>query len=228
MSNPLPQYDNPPLDEVAIGVQFGPLAGFHTAHLGLYWSGIKSKYPLTEDQLPLAHVKEQPGPALQPQPLQVMLQSGMPFPVPRCWFTNESRSQLIQVQQDRFLRNWRQIKGTDPYPRYENLIREFNEEWAAFCSFTQDLGIGEAKVDQCELSYVNNIEREEVGDFGDLWKVFPLLHPPAGPTFLPPPEVLNWGTRYKLPGDRGRLHVTMNPAFRTRDFKLVLALTLTA
>jgi uncharacterized protein (TIGR04255 family) len=226
MSNRLPDYDNPPLDEVAIGVQFEQVKDFHAAHLGLYWAEIRSKYPLTEDQPPLAHVLEQPG--ITPAQPQIQLFQAPPFP--RCWFQNESKTRLIQVQQDRFLRNWRQIKGTEPYPRYENLIREFKEEWEFFSAFVRNLALGELKVNQCELTYVNNIEREEVGDFRDLWKVFSLLRPPQPhtATFLPPPEVLTWTTRYKLPDERGRLHVTMSPAFRGRDFKLILVLNLVA
>jgi uncharacterized protein (TIGR04255 family) len=42
----LPDFDRPPIDEVAIAVQFAaPLLGFTEAHAGLYWQSIKDDYP---------------------------------------------------------------------------------------------------------------------------------------------------------------------------------------
>src|SRR6266480_3040610 len=100
MSNQLPEFERPPLDEVVIGVQFEPLKEFHAAHLGLYWSRIRSIYPLTEDQPPLAHLVESTEPRPTPSAGFISIQ---PLPsVPRCWFLDASRNQLIQVQQDRF------------------------------------------------------------------------------------------------------------------------------
>jgi uncharacterized protein (TIGR04255 family) len=227
MPNQFPEFERPPLDEVAIGVQFEPLKEFHAAHLGLYWSRIRAKYPLTEDQAPLAHLVESAEPRPVPPGGLVSFQSFPP--VPRCWFLDKSKNQLIQVQQDRFLRNWRQLEGTDPYPRYSYLAQEFKQEWEGFLAFVHDEQLGQPSANQCELTYVNNINgRESWRDFSEVAKLFSLLKEPKESKFLPTPEMLGWETRYKLPGGRGRLHVQMNPAFRSRDLKLTLSLTLTA
>ena len=120
MLGDLPEYECPPLNEVVAGVQFEPLERFHAAHLGLYWARVRDRYPSTEDQPPLAHMKERERP---PQPFtqaSLMFQAG-PI-VPRCWFLDESKTKLIQIQPDRFLRNWRQIEGTEAYPRFGTLM----------------------------------------------------------------------------------------------------------
>jgi uncharacterized protein (TIGR04255 family) len=155
---------------------------------------------------------------------------GFGFPrLPRVWFLDPSKNQLIQLQSDRFLRNWRQLSGTDPYPRYSSLAREFRQEWEGFLAFLEEQGIGRPAVNQCELSYVNNLEPTGAWqDISDLARAFTLLRRPDPSGFLPAPEVLALEASYKLPGGRGRLHVAMQPGFRGRDFKLIQALNLTA
>ena len=43
---------------------------------------------------------------------------------PRLWLMNEQGSQLLQLQQDRLVVNWRRLPSDIPYPHYES-IREF-------------------------------------------------------------------------------------------------------
>jgi len=224
MPKPLPEFDRPPLDEVVLGVQFEPLEKFRSGHLGLYWSRVKSRYPTTDDQPPLLHIKEKPEVEPQ-QPPTVMLQ--LPS-IPRCWFVDESKTLLIQLQQDRFIRNWRQVEGDEAYPRFPRLAQDFRREWEVFLAFLSDENLGEAKVNQCELTYVNNVERGSGwNELSDLPKVFSLLRAPKEGGFLPPPELMSWELRYKLPDGRGRLRAQMTPVFRARDMKMALQLNLT-
>ena len=60
METRLPHYVRPPLNEVAISLQFKPLK-LQAALLGFYWQGIRERFPITEDQAPLAHFLEAPG-----------------------------------------------------------------------------------------------------------------------------------------------------------------------
>src|SRR5581483_9252166 len=123
---PLPHYEDPPLDEVAIGVQFEPLAKFSAAHLGAYWLRIRSRYPTVEDNPPMPHRKEasEIGPV---QPENIIRIGGIA--APRCWFIAEDGSQLIQFQRDQFFRNWRRHKGAETYPRYPALREAFGHDW---------------------------------------------------------------------------------------------------
>lgn len=227
MSIPLPEFDRPPLDEMAMGVQFDPLPNFHVVHFGLFWSQIRSEYPHTEDQAPLVSTVElaEIKPSANTVPVVAM---GVP-PLPRCWFLNETKTQLIQVQRDRFLRNWRQIDGNERYPHFPRLVQDFQRAWERFLTFASEQELGPVNVNQCELTYINNIDRGAGwSELGELDRVFPLLRPREPGKFLPPPETLSWQARYKMTEGRGRLHVEMNPVFRGRDLKLVLSLNLTA
>lgn len=45
----LPEYANPPLQEVALAVQFAPLLEFRTPHMGLLWRELRSRFPRVLD-----------------------------------------------------------------------------------------------------------------------------------------------------------------------------------
>src|SRR4051794_29636475 len=111
----LPEYDNPPLNEVVIGVQFESLKKFTASHLGLFWSRIRTEYPKSEDNHPLLHQKElfDPTPS-SANDQQFLIATGK---VPRSWFLSTDGRQLIQLQHDQFLRNWRKLTPDDEYPR---------------------------------------------------------------------------------------------------------------
>ena len=57
------------------------------------------------------------------------------MPAPRFWFVNESGNELVQVQRDRFIRNWRKTEGQPGYPSYDNLREAFADDW----DFSQSL-----------------------------------------------------------------------------------------
>jgi uncharacterized protein (TIGR04255 family) len=133
------------------------------------------------------------------------------------------------MQPDRFLRNWRQIKGNEHYPRFGQLFQDFKRAWEVFLKFIDEEHLGPVGVNLCELTYINNIDKEAGwSELGELDRVFPHLRPLELGSFLPPPEMLTWQARYRLPEGRGRLYAEMNPIFRGRDMKLVLSLNLTA
>jgi uncharacterized protein (TIGR04255 family) len=224
MPETLPEFDNPPLDETVIGLQFEPLKAFKVQQIMLYWNQIRENYPRVEGQLPLPHSVE--SETIHAQKFLVSLENAT---VPRCWFLNEPGTQLIQVQQDRFLRNWRRLQAlTENYPRFDTLFGLFWKEWVAFRDFLKEQRIDEPKIDQCELTYVNLIDSEAVsGSFERLPSIFVNLRERER-GFLPNPELFQWEARFPLPEGRGRLHVEAVPAFRKSDFKLLMRFNLAA
>ena len=223
----LPEFDSPPLDEVAIGVQFMPLRNFSAAHLGMYWSRIRERYPSIEDNPPLFHRVEN----LDPKPTRVsspQLIAEMTFPL-RCWYISPDSTELLQVQNDQFFRNWRRVTGNEPYPRFPALLTRFLAEWNDFQSFVRSEQLGEVRIDQCELTYINHAAKGEGWErFSEIGNVLSSLGPPSESGLLSDPELVNWSSTYKLPDNLGRLRATMTPVFRGRDFKMVLSLNLTA
>lgn len=227
MGKPQPEYECPPLDEVGIGVQFEPLKAFRNAHLGLYWSRIRERYPFAEDQVPVAHSKEPEHLAARPPTVTLI---GTPTMPARAWFLDQSKTQLVQVQNDHFIRNWRRITGEEPYPRFRALREAFAQEWEGFLSFAKDAELGEIVVNQCELNYVNHLEPGAGWqNFGELPKAITLLREvPTSDGLLPSPEMIACEARYKIPDIRGRLRVTAAPGFRGRDLKMIVMFSLAA
>ena len=53
MSQSLPDFDNPPLIEVALSVQFDPLEQLRTPQIGLLWAEFRDRFPVTQEHVPL-------------------------------------------------------------------------------------------------------------------------------------------------------------------------------
>src|SRR5688500_8008989 len=124
MNAPLPEFDNPPVVEVALSVQFEKLEGLRVPQLGRIWHAFRNRFPRTEEQMPLEPAFEQFGVPTTGKPEVRVELSSVPT-TPRVWFLNEQGTELVQIQQDRFVRNWRKQTDDEAYPRYEYLRRSF-------------------------------------------------------------------------------------------------------
>ena len=124
----LPDFDAPPVIEVVLSVQFERLADLRIPHLGLLWTKFSDAFPHFEDRAPLSHVIETFGLRQAPK-LALQLISRDQAPQVRCWFVNEARTELVQVQTDRFVHNWRKVgesvKEGEQYRRYEYIRKQF-------------------------------------------------------------------------------------------------------
>ena len=233
---PLPDFENPPVIEVVLSVQFEPIDGFRQVHLGLLWAEFRDKYPHVEEHPPLAQVTETFG---IPEPAKIRIQvvpSHKPSAV-RCWFLNDGRTELIQVQHDRFIHNWRKVGegvaegGT--YPRYEYIRDQFEEEIKKFQNFLNTNNLDNIKLEQCEITYINHImcgagwKRHS-----DLYKVFTLWSSNYGEDLSLEMESSRFASRFIIPLESGepagRLHISLEPAFHRADNNLMFILTLTA
>lgn len=227
LKRPLPDFDEPPVTETVLGVQFNPLKNFSILHYGLYWDKIRADYPRSELQPPLTHVVEQFEAKAKLEP-QLLVEFGA-APEMRCWFIDRSETRLIQVQKDRFVHNWRKVKGDEVYPRYASLKPKFKVEWQRFCQFLDEQKLGTSDVNQCEVTYVNDIEISKgLKSYGEVNKVIASWSGESSGEFLPLPETVRLNTTYVMPEKRGRLHIVLQPAIRRRDAKEILQLNLTA
>ncbi|MGA2678048.1 MAG: TIGR04255 family protein [Sedimentisphaerales bacterium] len=222
----LPDYNNPPVNEVVFGVQFKKLDSFQTPHTGLLWEKLdREKFPKCQEMPPINHVLETPeGTVGSPSTIELFERP----PFPRLLFFNSPGDQLIQVQQDRFLRNWRKLKADDTYPRYKTLYPEFQKSWQVFNSFLSDLGWAAPVIDQYELAYVNQMPEgqgwETLSDAGNVFKDFQCQ---TDQRFLPEPENISWRRIFRFPKNAGRLHVSMRLA-PTKESQRAMLLELTA
>jgi uncharacterized protein (TIGR04255 family) len=220
----LPRYTKPPVIEVVLGAQFEALRGLMTPHYGLFWQLVREEYPDVEDKTPLAEIFEDrpaPGPALELVELP---------PQRRVFFIHHEKNFLLQLQPTRFLHNWRKVKEEDSYPTFAIAEERFRNYWSLFTRFVAEHKLGGLQVNQYELTYINHIVEGE--------GAFPLAIPKylaafnwqsdrAAP-FLPEPGSLAINIRFKLPENKGALHVSLKHGKRLADAMDVLVLELTA
>jgi uncharacterized protein (TIGR04255 family) len=147
----LPDYGDPPVNEVVIGVQFNRTA-ITGAHIGLFWEELRDEFPKASEQPPLE-------PKIEPLQLRHFSAPILELTFwrgSRYWLTSEDDVQLIQIQADRLLYNWRRGPRNAAYPHFEALQEKFwsiAEKWSNFLKKEgQSL-----KLTQWELTYINHI-----------------------------------------------------------------------
>jgi uncharacterized protein (TIGR04255 family) len=142
----LPEYENPPVDEVVCGVLFEPVKGFLLPHYGLLWEKFRPDYPHCQEVSPLMPIIETfddlPSPEVE----------FTEIPLPRIWFLHND-GRIIQVQRDRFLHNWRKLQPTDEYPRYHTVFHLFQSHLSTFQAFLLERKLGSLLPRQYEMTY---------------------------------------------------------------------------
>jgi uncharacterized protein (TIGR04255 family) len=227
----LPEFSAPPLSEVALGAQFDVIPGFLTPHVGLVWQHFRKDFPLLEEQPPLPPIFETFGPNPQFAP-GMSLQFVTGPETPRVFFINQARTELLQVQRDRFLHNWRKIGEADSYPRFERMLETFKAGFATFTDAISSEGLGPIVPNQCEVTYINQMPVPAGGNLSDLTD--DLFGPHTGSLALDDlgkPEDLRFLLRYVMRDAEGkpigRLIASAEPA-RKIEGQTIVQLTLTA
>lgn len=230
MSKTLPDFDHPPLTEVVLGVQFEPIPGFLSAHAGLLWQRFRDEFPEIDEKPPLVPIIERFGGKMPKHPVELRI-TEVQEPT-RHWFLSSTGDQLIQVQRDRLLHNWRKQGEGAAYPRYPSIRSAFKRELAVFQVFLDEQGWGLLQPNQCEITYVNHILPTEAwerhGQMGEILTVFEGAYSDDG---LGEPEDAKLSLRYTMQEEgspKGRLHITAAPGYRRSDQQPLVNLQLTA
>lgn len=196
--------EHPPLVEMYIGVGHRPVEGMDALHYGLYWSIIRDRFPRQQSKPPI-------GPPIGPE-LEFRSESGdtikfrpeSPF---RYWFLKANDVELVQVQGDRFIYNWRKRPDGEGYPRYSELRGRFLDSWAEYLAFLAGESLPIPSVVECEIGYVN---RFDTGGQPVTWAVPPLagLH-----GIMPGVQVgeVQLNARLMLPSSLGSAFLSVQP-----------------
>lgn len=230
--NALPCFDSPPVVETVLSAQFERLAAFQIVHLGLFWQRVRNRFPRTQSHPELAAAFERQESTFQPP--QIKFETVESLTPNRLWLLDESGSEMIQVQSDRFIKNWRKAAVSGTYPRYEHVIRPaFNSDFAEFKAFVAEENLGAVQVNQCEVTYVNHIVAGEGWERWDQVESVFSFWPTNGQDAFPGrTEDLACHLRFPVTGDDGawlgRLHVDIHPAYRGTDGCPMYVMTLTA
>ena len=212
--------------ETVLGVQFPEIKGFHAGHFGRYWNLLGDRYPDVADQARLDLAQERfPRPPLVQSRVQLLNQP----PLGRVWFTASSKSELIQLQPDRFHFNWRRKELNEPYPSYQTNSRIFFDAFDAFLLFCESHKLPPPIPKLCEVTYVNHIDPGPDECAIDLaGKIFTGLCWQTSEGFLPTPESATFNRAFVISDAgkaMGRLYAaasiaTRPPGSEPREFVL--------
>jgi uncharacterized protein (TIGR04255 family) len=163
---PTAKYEEPPLNEVVMGVSFAPIKGLHTQYIGRFWERISANYPKSEQAIGY-------GEPIPPG-------EGEIYPAPRFWFIADALDKLVQIQSNLFLCNWRKVDGEGIYPEYDEMKKVFRENYGLFLGFLKEMEFDAPVYTECQFSYINHfIEGKEWEKESDLSKIIPSLGFPA-------------------------------------------------
>lgn len=227
----LPDFTNPPVTEVALGVQFNSIERFLTPHVGLLWETLREQFPTVEEHPPVAPSFETFGQGPQVGGnFGFHLQSF--FRMPRMFFVKRNKTQLLQFQRDRFVHNWRKIGDEDPYPRFETMLSTFETGLQRFSTFLDEFSLGAMVPNQCEVTYINHVPLDSGETIFDAFtRLFGTLLSSTTVRNLGSPEdariLLCYVIRNEDQAPIGRLTVSAEPA-RTSDRTNIIQLSLTA
>jgi uncharacterized protein (TIGR04255 family) len=213
-------FDKPPVVETSLGFIFTKVPGWSVLHFGALWEHFRSKYPLTEFPPPILPTIVGPPITLEWSPSESMI------PL-RALFTDASRTQLVQVQNDFFLHNWRKTDKTPDYEHYDQMLPLFKQDWTTYLEFLTSHGLTRPVVSRCEMSYFNHIVRgQDWQNFEDLPKLFRAWRGFEKSEVFTNIEVAAFTIVQSV--GRGKVQIAVSPGVRTVDGKEILQMNVTA
>lgn len=235
-SDKVPYFEHAPVVERVLGVQFQPVAGFHTGLLGAFWKTLGKEWPCVTD-----------ANAIEPQYVDfegdyfwtaphISLRL-MQTPTCRLQILNRQGDRMIQLQNGRFHLNWKGAAGPD-YPRYPQIRDEFDEYFNCLSEFLRNEAGNPPVVDLWEVTYLNHLPKLTVWNNPTDWvSLFPTLVQPSaipGPLPLEQPagfslETFGGAWQYEISPRKGKLHIELRHGRHERaDAGELLVFTLTA
>lgn len=227
---PRPDFKKPPVSEVVLGVQFNKLARLDSLQMGGLWEKFRNEYP---------NNKSMPSLDQKIEEFELSERPGIKFsvehepPMPRYWLENKAHTELIQLQNDRFIFNWKQTEAHEQYPRYEKVRAKFRKHFKTFSSFVKDRDLGEIVPNQCEVTYVNMLMAGDGwSSHGQFGQIFASLSGRCSDKFLWTPEEAQFRISYVLRNTQnepvGRLYFNVEPRLRVPDRVPMIRFTITA
>jgi uncharacterized protein (TIGR04255 family) len=230
----LVSFGRPPVSEVVLGVQFSePVVDLEV--LATFGLRVKGELPGREQHEPLATVEETF--AAPPAPRRIELRIVPGFVLPRTWFISADHGQLVQLQADRFVFNWRRIAPDDHYPRYAALRPVFERHLSTLRGCLAEAGRPAGTVNFAEVTYINELSWPDAptDQHPPLSRGLQLVSDVSTDGFLPQAEDTTFQARFRIadPHDLnqapvGRLYVSAEPALRSVDVVPIYLLKMTA
>ena len=151
----LPEYAQPPVVEVALAVEFEQPVKFRSLNLGRLADAWSDGWPLVEERPTLPSMKSDDDDDVLDNLQNALF--GLAEPPPRLWMQNHDGDQVVQLQHDRLVVNWRKSGSGDEYPRYITVRAQLQDAWQRLVAVCAELDLDEPAPSICEIQYVNHI-----------------------------------------------------------------------
>lgn len=212
-SQPLPDYDQPPVVETVLGIQFDRLLEFRNGHLGAFWRTLSAEdWPFVDDAPPLPPQFELFDKAARwARGVHLQLTQD---PACRIQIKNQNGDRMIQLQNNCLHFNW--LGGTGSrYPRYETVREGFAMALRKFEDFVEQQRLGRLRPSQWEVTYVNQIPQGSVWKTPCDWGFFRPLSGFSNVENVVRGESFGGEWHFVIPDQKGRLHVNWQHGVRT-------------
>jgi uncharacterized protein (TIGR04255 family) len=223
---PLPKFDDPPVIETVLAVQFDPLPKFKNAHLGLFLADLGDEWLNVSDAPPLPPQFERFEPLISWENVGIQFEVTQEITL-RMQARNAAKNRMIQLQNGRLFFNWLGESG-EGYPSYESVKPEFEQAVSLFKSFIRRRELGDFRSNQWEVTYLNHLPKGTV--WSDDWAApFQLLIASSGSPAGTKAESFGGEWHFEIVPQRGRLHLQLKNGWRKKPkTEEILLLTLTA
>jgi uncharacterized protein (TIGR04255 family) len=148
----LPKFENPPVVEVALAIEFSHIPGLDNYKLGRLQQEWEQDYPT---------IRDVPGAPPTPAFDQVnAMQINFGQPIQKIWASAPESGLLVQTQADRIILNWRknEDKTGGRYPGYFDALRpELQRLWGKMTAFIAAGGLPAPVPHMVEFTYVNAV-----------------------------------------------------------------------
>lgn len=196
-----------------MGVSFLPRADFLVPHFGSFWEKVRDQFPNASHAPPV--IEQEEG----------QVEDG--YFLPRIWLASKDNATLLQLQQNRFHFNWREVEGQgNKYIRYTNIRDEFLRLWKLFSEFVvKETGLP-LQPTGFEITYVNFIEAGEQKDpLSFAKKIFRSISFPLEGANLGKSGGFQYQYHARLSKEVGDLAVVYGSAARNKKLGIKLDLT---
>lgn len=224
----LVDFARPPVAEVMLAAQF-PSETIDLEVYGRFASAVRNELPRRSRQPVVPRNEERFDQRAAQASFEIRLEG--PTDLPRILFESEDRVEVVQLQPHRLTLNWRREPIPDkPYPRYKALRKRFRQLLVLLFEALDEVG-QQHPVELSEVTYINPIDypgghaTDAVGrTHPDLANIVNRFKKRPTSAFLPDAEDAHLQARWRIPDDDGapvgRLHLSVDPAFRPSQFKM--------
>ena len=160
----LPEFSDPPLDELVLGLQFESIAGYTSVLASGIWQLFREEYPVVQEHPPLEPAFETFGGGYAGR---IQFSFGAPRAHTRLWFISGDEGHLLQFQPDRFLINWRRRPNGKPYPRFDSIFDQYTKCFEKLTAYLGENGFAGLRLNQAEVTYINIIPAPDYSSISD-------------------------------------------------------------